>query len=102
MTMLGLKLLEPSWRQLRSLISPLYHVHHTVQTWYHVTSTNFHPFPKIREDLRGYLYYSNEEVERIVRTWMKKQSLEFFCDGFQKLRHHWKKCVENGGDYVEN
>jgi hypothetical protein len=32
---------------------------------------------------------------------MKKQSLEFFCEGFQTLFHRWKKCVENWGDYVE-
>lgn len=32
---------------------------------------------------------------------MKEQRMEFFCDGFEKLFHHWQKCVENGGDYVE-
>jgi hypothetical protein len=59
------------------------------------------PFPKMKEGLHGHLYDSNEEVERIVRTWMKKEIVEFFHDGFQKLVHRWKNCVENGGDYVE-
>jgi histone-lysine N-methyltransferase SETMAR len=62
---------------------------------------DFHTVPKMKEDLCGYLYDSNEEVERIVRTWTKKQSVEFFCDSFQKLVLCWKKCVANGGDYVE-
>jgi hypothetical protein len=32
---------------------------------------------------------------------MKKQSVEFFHDGFENLVHRWWKRVENGGDYVE-
>jgi hypothetical protein len=32
---------------------------------------------------------------------MKKQSVEFFFDGFEKLVHRWWTCVENGGDYME-
>jgi histone-lysine N-methyltransferase SETMAR len=67
----------------------------------HLAPCDFHLFPKMKKDLRGYLYDSNEEVGRIVGSWMKKQSVEFFRDGFQKLIHHWKNCVENGGDYVE-
>jgi hypothetical protein len=55
----------------------------------------------VKEDIPGYLYDSSEEMERIVRTWTKKKSVAFFHDGFQKLVHHWKKCVENGGDYVK-
>jgi hypothetical protein len=54
----------------------------------------------MNEDLRAYLYDSNEDVER-SQDWIKKQSVAFFRDGFEKLVHHWWKCVENGGDYVE-
>jgi hypothetical protein len=32
-------------------------------------------------------------VERTVTTWMKEHSVEFCCDGFEKLVHHWRKCV---------
>jgi hypothetical protein len=45
----------------------------------------------MKEDLLEHLYDSDEEVERIVRTWMKKQSVEFFCDSFEKLVHCWQK-----------
>jgi hypothetical protein len=44
-----------------------------------------HLFPKMKEDHRGYLCDSNEEVERNFRTWMKKRIVEFFHDGFQNL-----------------
>jgi hypothetical protein len=49
----------------------------------------------------GHLYDSNNEVERTVRTWIKKQSVEFFHDGFEKLVHHWHKSEENSGNYVK-
>jgi hypothetical protein len=55
----------------------------------------------MKEDLRGHPYDSNEEVERTASVWMKKQSVEVFHDGSEKLVHCWDKCVENGGDYVE-
>jgi hypothetical protein len=32
---------------------------------------------------------------------MKEHSVEFCHDGFEKLVHRWRKCMENGGDYVE-
>jgi lipopolysaccharide biosynthesis regulator YciM len=55
----------------------------------------------MKEDLRGHPYDSNEEVERTVRTSIKKQSVEFLCDDYEKLVHRWQNCVENGGDYVD-
>jgi len=60
-----------------------------------------HLFPKTKEDLHGHVCDFIEEVERAVRTWMKKPSLEFLHDGFQKLLLHWRKCWENNVDYVE-
>jgi hypothetical protein len=33
---------------------------------------NFHLFPKMNEDLHGHVCDSIEEVERAVRTWLKK------------------------------
>ncbi|GFG30270.1 hypothetical protein Cfor_04429 [Coptotermes formosanus] len=47
----------------------------------------------MKEELCGHLQDSNEEVERTIRTWMKKQSLEFFHNSFEKLVHCWQKCV---------
>jgi hypothetical protein len=62
---------------------------------------NFHFYQKTKEVLCGHVYDSDEEVERTARTWMKKQNVELFCDGFEKLvRRRWK-FVKNGGDDVE-
>jgi hypothetical protein len=54
---------------------------------------DIHLFPEMTEGLREHLCDSNEDMERTVRTWMKKQSVEFFRDGSEKLVHRWQKCV---------
>jgi hypothetical protein len=43
---------------------------------------------------------SNNEVERTVMTWIKKQGVEFFYDSFEQLVHRCHKS-ENSGNYVE-
>jgi hypothetical protein len=87
---------EPPRRQLRSWLSPSYHTCHTVHTLCHVTFS-----PKVKEDICAHVYDSNEEAERTVSTLTKKQSVEFFCDGFEKFVHLLWNCVENGVDSVE-
>jgi hypothetical protein len=50
-------------------------------------------FPPLSEDAGRPLWTSVdsvEEVERTVRTWMKKQSMEFFLDGFRNLVRRWR------------
>jgi len=50
-------------------------------------------FPPFSEDAGRHLWTSVdsvEEVERTVRTWMKKQNLESFLDGFRNLVHRWR------------
>jgi hypothetical protein len=32
---------------------------------------------------------------------MKKQIVELFCDGFERLVYHWWRYMQNGGGYVE-
>jgi hypothetical protein len=63
---------------------------------------DFHLFLRIKEDLGGHQYASNEIVKRTVTTWLRKQSAEFFRDGFMNLVYCWRKCVQLGDHYVEN
>ena len=67
--------------------------HHltTPAIWSRLGTSAFHLFPKTKEDFHGHPYDSNNEVERTVRTWIKKQGVEFFHDGFEKLIHYWRK-----------
>jgi hypothetical protein len=55
----------------------------------------------MKEDLGGHQCASNEVVKGTVKTWLRKQSTEFFPDVCMKLVYCWRKCVQLGGDYVE-
>jgi hypothetical protein len=44
-------------------------------------------------------FFRNEG--RTVRTWIKKQNVEFCDNSFEKLVNLWWKCVENGDNDVE-
>jgi hypothetical protein len=46
---------------------------------------DFHLFPKAKQDLSGHQCASNEAVKRTVTTWLRKQSADFFSDGFITL-----------------
>ena len=63
--------------------------------------SDFHLFPIMKEDLRGHHYAFYAHVERTVRLWLRKQCVDFFRDGFRKLVHRWRKCMQLSGDYVE-
>jgi len=63
--------------------------------------SDYHLFPKLKEDLRGQRYQSNEEVKAVVRRWFREQNEHFFGDGIRKLPVRWEKCITREGDYVE-
>ena len=63
--------------------------------------TEISPLCPLKEDLQGHHNASDDEPEWAVRGWLWKQNVDFFCDGFKKLVHHWQECVQLSGDYVE-
>jgi hypothetical protein len=65
------------------------------------TPSNFHLFPKLKEDLRGQNFSCEEEVKAAVCQWFWEKEKDIFKDRIQKLVEHWQKCLEVGGDYVE-
>jgi hypothetical protein len=40
--------------------------------------------------------------EQTVREWISRQPQAFFEKGIRMLRERCKKCVDSGGEYVEN
>lgn len=76
--------LTPPCRQLSSWTSPSHHTCYKVQIWCHASSS-----------------FSSRNEGWSVRTWIKKQNVEFCYDSFEKLVYRWWKCVENGGNVVE-
>jgi histone-lysine N-methyltransferase SETMAR len=62
---------------------------------------NFHLFPKLKDDLRGQNFSSDQEVKAAVHQWFWEKEKDFFKNGIQKLVECWQKCIGVGGDYVE-
>jgi hypothetical protein len=47
--------------------------------------SNLHLFPKLREDLRGQHFSSDEEVDDAVCQWFQEKEKDVFKEGIKKL-----------------
>ena len=63
--------------------------------------SDFHLFGPLKDGLRGQHFPDNEAVITAVKKWLKCAGDDFYRRGIQGLLHRWKKCIQNGGDYVE-
>ena len=55
----------------------------------------------MKDGLRGQQFPSNGVVIRAVKQRIISTGAEFYERGMQALVHRWRKCIANGGDYVE-
>jgi hypothetical protein len=58
-------------------------------------------FAKLKLDLLGKKFTSDEEVISAVLDHFKDKNSEYFFSGRQKLNNRSKKCIEIKGDYIE-
>jgi hypothetical protein len=58
-------------------------------------------FSKLKSDLHGKKFTSDEEVISAVLDHFKDKNLEYFFSGIQKLINCSKKCIEMKGDYIK-
>jgi len=63
--------------------------------------SDFHLFRPMKDGLRGQHFPSNDAVIRAVKQWTTSAGADFYECGMQALVHRWRKCIANGGDYVE-
>jgi len=63
--------------------------------------SDFHLFGPMKDGLRGQHFPSNDTVVRAVKQWATSVGADFYERSMQALVHRWRKCVANGGDYVE-
>lgn len=66
-----------------------------------ITPRDFYFFSKLKEDLRGQNFNSDEEVKAAVHQWFWEKEKDSFKDGIQKPFTRWKKRIEVGEDCVE-
>jgi hypothetical protein len=55
----------------------------------------------MKDGLHGQHFPSNGAVKRAVKQWATSAGADFHKHGVQALVHGWRKCIANGGDYVE-
>jgi hypothetical protein len=63
--------------------------------------SDFHLFPKLKDDLRYQNFISDKEAKAAVRQWFREKEKDFCKYGIQKLIVCWQKYIEVGEDYVE-
>jgi hypothetical protein len=56
----------------------------------------------LKKLLRGQKFQEDEKVKHIVTTWLCSLTVEFCDFRIQKLTPRLNKCLDRGGDYVEN
>jgi len=55
----------------------------------------------MKDGLRGQHFSSNDAIIQAVKQWATSAGADFYKCGMQALLHLWRKCIANGGDYVE-
>ena len=63
--------------------------------------SDFCLFPKLKSNLRGTQFGSNEGVIAAVNEYLEDQEKDFYLDGISKLEQRWTKCIALMGDYIE-
>jgi histone-lysine N-methyltransferase SETMAR len=62
---------------------------------------DFHVFLHLKPFLGGRRFH-NTKVKEAINTWFASQAASFYDAGIQKLVPRYDKCLNNGGNYVEN
>jgi len=63
--------------------------------------SDFHLFGPMKDGLRGHHFPSYDAVVRPVKQWATSAGADFYESGMQAPVHRWRKCIANGGDYVD-
>ena len=63
--------------------------------------SDFYMFPKLKSNLRGTQFGSNEGVIAAINEYLEDQEKDFYLEGISKLEQKWTKCIALKGDYIE-
>ena len=62
--------------------------------------SDFFLFQKLKMDIRGLHFRSDEEVVTAVEEWVNGKDPDFFSSGLMVLEHRWSKCITLEGNYI--
>ena len=63
--------------------------------------SDFYLFQKLKSNLRGTQFGSNEGVIAAVNEYLEDQEKDFYLEGISQLEQRWTKCIASKGDYIE-
>ncbi len=63
--------------------------------------SDFHVFRKMKMDLKGKRFSSDDDVKAAVMAWLDSQPLTFWESGIERCKDRWLSCFNLDGDYVE-
>jgi hypothetical protein len=55
----------------------------------------------MNDGLRGQHFPTYDAVVRAVKQWAPSACADFYEQAMQVLVQRWRKCIANGGDYVQ-
>ena len=67
-----------------------------------LASSDFHLFLHSEKQLASQKFHEDEEVKNEDATWLLARAAELCDIGIQNLVPRLNKCLDKGGDYVEN
>ena len=67
----------------------------------YLAPSDFHLFGPMKDGLHGQHFPSNDAVVWAVKQWATSTGADFYERSMQALVHRRRKCIANGGDYVE-
>jgi histone-lysine N-methyltransferase SETMAR len=67
--------------------------------------SDLHLFGPLKDAFRGPCFVDDDndddEIKHTVREHIRRFGKDFYATGIQPLTRRWKKCVDNGEDFVE-
>ena len=66
-----------------------------------MASSDFYLFPKLKSNLRGTQFGSNEGAKAAVNEYLEDQEKDFYLEGIIKLEQRWTESIALKGDYIE-
>ena len=62
--------------------------------------SDYNLFPKMKKELSGHCFPSNDDGMNAVRGFLEDQDKAFYAEGIRKLKGRWTKCVNTEVGYV--
>lgn len=63
--------------------------------------SDYYLFPKLKKELRGKKFSTDEEVKDAVSAYFSDKDKTFFYEGIHKLIERSEKCIRVAGEYIE-